>query len=103
MQIVWGEKKYSMKLLLGSAEDGWLQHHAAGCATMLWRGRTWNCPAEALRDSNTELSIRTLGRLVTADQFNAMIIRDDGGNVVRMRDIGKAELLPENEKIAAAR
>ncbi|HEX2617477.1 MAG TPA: efflux RND transporter permease subunit, partial [Flavobacteriales bacterium] len=55
-------------------------------------------PSGTVEGWNTELTIRTLGRLTTEDQFNDMIIRQDGGAIVRLRDVGTARLSPENEK-----
>jgi hydrophobe/amphiphile efflux-1 (HAE1) family protein len=94
---IWGEKKYSMKLLLDPLKMAGLGITPLDVNNALARENV-ELPSGSIEGANTELTIRTLGRLVTADQFNAMIIREDGGNVVRMRDIGKAELLPENEK-----
>ncbi|HQV39867.1 MAG: efflux RND transporter permease subunit [Flavobacteriales bacterium] len=94
---IWGEKKYSMKLLLDPLKMAGFGITPLDVNNALARENV-ELPSGSIEGANTELTIRTLGRLETEDQFNAMIIREDGGNVVRMRDIGKAELLPENEK-----
>lgn len=94
---IWGEKKYSMKLLLDPLKMAGLGITPLDVSNALARENV-ELPSGSIEGANTELTIRTLGRLVTADQFNDMLIREEGGNVVRMRDVGKAELLPENEK-----
>lgn len=55
-------------------------------------------PSGRIEGFNTELSIRTSGRLTTEEEFNDLIIREEEGRVVRLRDIGLAELRPENER-----
>ncbi|MGB2697812.1 MAG: efflux RND transporter permease subunit, partial [Candidatus Zixiibacteriota bacterium] len=45
-----------------------------------------------------ELSIRTFGRLTTAEEFNNLIIKQTDGSVVKLRDIGQALLAPEEER-----
>ncbi|MCA6432360.1 MAG: efflux RND transporter permease subunit, partial [Cytophagales bacterium] len=47
---------------------------------------------------NTELTVRTMGRLNTEDDFNNLIIKEQGDNVVRLSDIGYAKLGAENER-----
>ena len=47
---------------------------------------------------NTELTVRTMGRLVTPQDFNDLIVKEDDDIVVRFRDIGHAELAPENQR-----
>jgi multidrug efflux pump len=45
-----------------------------------------------------ELTIRTLGLMRTPEEFNNLIIKEDRTNVVRFRDIGTAELGPEDTR-----
>src|SRR5690606_18895907 len=45
---------------------------------------------------NTELSIRTIGRLQDEEDFNNLIIKEDAGKIVRFKDIGTAKLDAEN-------
>ncbi|MBK9420296.1 MAG: efflux RND transporter permease subunit [Flavobacteriales bacterium] len=94
---IWGEKKYSMKLLLDPLKMAGLGITPLDVSNALAKENV-ELPSGSIEGANTELTIRTLGRLVTEEQFNDMIIREVGGNVVRMRDIGKAQMLPENEK-----
>ena len=57
-----------------------------------------NCLLEGSKEPIHELSVRTLSRLNTVDDFNNLIIRESNGIVVRLKDIGFAELYPENDK-----
>ncbi len=94
---VWGEKKYSMKLQLDPVRMAGFDITPIDVRNALARENV-ELPSGRIEGFNTELSIRTLGRLTTPEQFNDLILRDDGGPVVRLRDVGLAELRPENER-----
>ncbi|MNU89744.1 Efflux pump membrane transporter BepE [compost metagenome] len=44
------------------------------------------------------MTIRTFGRLTTEEEFNNLIIAKKGTQIVRLKDIGSANLAPENER-----
>jgi multidrug efflux pump len=60
-------------------------------------------PSGRIEGANTELSIRTLGRLSTVEDFNNLIILKDNDRVVRFRDIGEAVVDAENTRSAFRR
>ncbi len=94
---IWGEKKYSMRLWLDPAKLAAYSLTPLDVKTALNRENI-ELPAGRIEGNNTELSIRTIGRLTTADEFNNLIIKEDGGNVIRLKDIGHAELGAENDR-----
>ncbi|MCJ7819683.1 MAG: efflux RND transporter permease subunit, partial [Bacteroidales bacterium] len=53
-------------------------------------------PSGRIEGDNTELTIRTLGRLRTVEEFNELIIVKNGNRVVKFRDIGIAEVDAED-------
>ncbi len=53
-------------------------------------------PSGRIEGDNTELVVRTLGRLRTIDDFNNLIISRNKGRIVRFSDIGDAVVAPEN-------
>jgi len=53
-------------------------------------------PSGRVEGVNTELTVRTMGRLNNPDDFNNLILKESGNTVVKFRDIGFAELAPEN-------
>jgi multidrug efflux pump len=55
-------------------------------------------PSGRIEGYNTELPIRTFGRLSTPEEFNELIIKEANGSVVRLRDVGRAVLTAENER-----
>lgn len=94
---IWGEKKFSMKLMLDP-----LKMAALGITTQDIRSalsaQNVELPSGRIEGDNVELTIRTFGRLSTEEEFNNMIIDERDGTLLLLRDIGVAELRPENER-----
>jgi HAE1 family hydrophobic/amphiphilic exporter-1 len=65
------------------------------------RQQNMEMPAGNVNAGATELSIRTLGRLVDPAQFNEIAIATRGAYVVKLRDIGHAEDSEEEPTTAA--
>jgi multidrug efflux pump len=57
-------------------------------------------PSGRIEGENTEVTLRTEGRLVTEDDFNNMIILERNGAIVRFKDIGHAIMSSQNERTA---
>lgn len=94
---IWGEKRYAMKLLLDPAR---LVAHGLtplDVKTALDQENV-ELPSGRVEGYNTELPIRTFGRLATTEEFNDLIIKQTDGSVVKLRDIGRAVLAPEEEQ-----
>ena len=94
---IWGEKKYSMKLLINPAELAAHGLTPIDVRNALNRENV-ELPTGRIEGYNTELSIRTFGRLTTPEEFDDLIIKETDGSVVRLSDVGKAVLAPENER-----
>lgn len=58
-------------------------------------------PGGKIRGDETELTIKTFGRLETEDDFNNLIVRQSENQIVRFRDIGEAMIGPQNEESGA--
>ncbi|MDR3706184.1 MAG: efflux RND transporter permease subunit [Paludibacteraceae bacterium] len=58
-------------------------------------------PGGKIRGGQTELIVKTQGRLTTEDDFNDLIIKQTDNQVIRMRDIGYATLGPQDEETGA--
>lgn len=52
-------------------------------------------PSGKIYGSQTELTIRALGRLTTEKDFKDLIIREDANGIIRLSDVAKVELGPE--------
>lgn len=94
---IWGEKRYSMKLVMDPSRMA-----AHGITPVDVRNALFNAnvelPSGRLEGKDTELTIRTVGRIETVEEFNDLIIRENNGSVIRFKDVGTAEMRPENER-----
>lgn len=94
-----GEHKYAMRLRFEPAKLAAYQLTPEDIRQALNRENI-DLPAGRIEGVNNELSIRTMGRLTTAEDFEQMIIKQVGATVIRLRDIGSAELGEVNERTA---
>ncbi|MFD3000705.1 efflux RND transporter permease subunit [Pontibacter toksunensis] len=94
---IWGEKRYAMRLWLNPDKLAALQVTPIEVQNALVR-QNLELPSGRIEGATTELSVRTMGRISTAEEFNQLIVREDADRLIRFSDIGYAELAPENEK-----
>lgn len=94
---IWGEKRYSMRLWLDPARLASFQLSPVDVRNALFRENV-ELPSGSIEGDFTELSIRTVGRLQTEEEFNNLIIKESDGNMVRLKDLGYARLGAENER-----
>ncbi|MCB1088307.1 MAG: efflux RND transporter permease subunit, partial [Verrucomicrobiae bacterium] len=98
--ILGGEKRWAMRLWLDSARMA-----ARGVAVLdverALRTQSVELPSGRVENLDRELTIQTRGQLQTAEQFNRLIIRQDGNSVVRLEDIGYAKEGVEDERVVA--
>lgn len=57
-------------------------------------------PSGKIYGQNTEMTIRALGRLQTEKDFRDLIIFEDNRGIIRLSDIAKVEIGPENEEFS---
>lgn len=94
---IWGEKKYSMRLWLDPAKLAAYYLTPLDVKNAINRENV-ELPSGLIEGDKTELSIRTIGRLHNAAEFNDLIIKEVDGNVVTLKDVGYAVLGAENER-----
>src|SRR5690606_14060806 len=92
---IWGEKRYSMRMWLDPAKLAAYNLTPLDIRDALNRENV-GLPTGLIEGNNTELSIRTIGRLQDEEDFNNLIIKEDAGKIVRFKDIGTAKLDAEN-------
>ncbi|MBK8943840.1 MAG: efflux RND transporter permease subunit [Ignavibacteriae bacterium] len=95
--MIWGEKRYSMRLWMDPTKLAAYNITPLDIRSALNRENI-ELPSGSIEGKNIELTVRTLGRLVNVDDFNNLTIKEDKGAIVRFKDIGFAELYPENDK-----
>ena len=96
--IIFGERKYAMRLWLDPARLA-ARHITAGDVVRALREQNLQVAAGALGDAPADanqmynLSVRALGRLTEVSQFENVVVKAGAGtSLVRVRDIGRAEL-----------
>jgi multidrug efflux pump len=94
---IYGEKRYSMRLLLNPRQMSAYNLSPADIRNALIRENV-ELPSGRIEGYQTELTIRTFGRLTTEEEFDNLILKENDGAVVRLKDIGHAQLMPENER-----
>lgn len=94
---IWGEKRYSIKLLIDPVRLAGYGLTPLDIRDALNRENV-ELPSGKIEGYGTELSVRTFGRMTTPEEFNNLIIREQNGTLIKLMDVGRAVLAPENEK-----
>lgn len=94
---VWGSKRYSMRLKMDPEK---LAAYELTPIDVLNAVNSDNVelPSGRVEGAETELTVRTVGRINTPQEYNDLIVKEEGDIIVRFRDIGEAVLAPENER-----
>lgn len=94
---VWGQKRYAIRIEMNPDKLS-----AYGLTPLDVRNaiRTQNLelPSGKIEGYRTELTIRTFGRLNTPEEFEAMVIREDAGVMVQLRDVAAVSYGPQNRQ-----
>lgn len=94
---IWGERRYSMRLWMDPAKLA-----AYGITPLDIRNaltkENIELPSGRIEGTSTELTVRTLGRLESLSDFENLIIKESKIGIVRFKDLGVAELYPENDR-----
>ena len=92
--MIWGEKRYAMRIWLDPDKLAGYQMTPLDVRNAILRENV-ELPAGSIEGNTTELTIRALGLMTTPQEFNSLILRQKGDQIVRVSDIGRAELGPE--------
>ena len=92
---IFGEKRYSMRLWIDPVKLAGYGLTPMDVRDAISRENV-ELPSGSIEGTTTQLTIRTLGLLTTPKQFNDLIIKQTGDQIVRFNDIGRAELGPED-------
>lgn len=90
-----GEKRYAMRLWMDPAKLAAYGLTPLDVRQALQRENV-ELPAGRVEGSSVELTVRTLSRLSTVEEFDAIVLKRDGDQIVRLSDVGYAELAPLN-------
>ncbi|MBP9511297.1 MAG: efflux RND transporter permease subunit [Bacteroidales bacterium] len=92
---IWGEKRYAMRIWLDPSKLAGYQMTPLDVRNSLQRENI-ELPAGSIEGNNTELTIRVLGLMSSPEEFNNLILKRSGDQLIRVKDIGRAELSPED-------
>ena len=95
--MIWGEKRYCMRLWLDPVKMSGYSITPMDVKNALDRENV-ELPSGSIEGNTTELSIRTMGQMHTTEEFNNLVIKEQGGRIIRFSDIGRAELAPRDIK-----
>lgn len=94
---IWGEKRYSMRLWLDPVKMAGYGITPTDVKNAIDRENV-ELPSGSIEGNTTELTIRTLGLMHSAEEFNSLILKKDENRIVRFSDVGRAELGPADIK-----
>ncbi len=97
---IFGERRYAMRLWLDSARLA-----AYGLAPQdvenALRRQNVEVPAGRIESAEREFTVLTETDLRTPAEFNNLIVRDAGGYLVRLKDVGRAEIDAQDKRVIA--
>ena len=94
---IWGEKRYSMRLWLDPAKMAGYGVTPMDVKNAIDKENI-ELPSGSIEGNTTELTIRTLGLMHTAEEFNSLIIKRRDNRIIRFRDIGTADIEAQDLK-----
>lgn len=94
---MFGQKRPSMRLWIDPAK---LEAHNLTVQDIFnaLNRENVDLPGGKVRGNETELTIKTFGRLTTEEDFNNLIIKQTDNRLVRFGEVGEAMIGPENEE-----
>ncbi len=94
---IWGQRRYSMRIRL--YPDKLTAYGLTPLDVKLALAReNVDLPSGKIAGHLTELTVSTIGRLSNVSQFEEMIVKEERGSIIRLRDVSKVELGAENEE-----
>ena len=94
---IWGQKRMAMRIWIDPSRMAAYRLTALDIKTALDKENI-ELPSGKITGESTELSVKTMGNLSSEEDFNNLIIKNDGVNIIRLKDIGTAVMAPENEE-----
>lgn len=92
-----GQRKYAMRIRIDPNKLSSYGLTSQDIITALTNENV-ELPSGKLTGASTELTVKTLGKLTTAEEFRNLIIKNDSLNVVKLQDVSQIDLGSENEE-----
>jgi multidrug efflux pump len=94
---IYGERRYSMRVWVRpdqlSARNLTVQDVEAAI-----QAKNVEIPAGRIESTRREFSVRSLGELKTPQEFGDLVVTSQGNQVVKLKDVAKVELGPEDDR-----
>src|SRR6266850_714445 len=94
---IFGERRYSMRV--------WIDPQALSARGLTVQdiegaivARNVEIPAGRIESTRREFSVRSLGELKTPQEFGEMVVASQGNQLVKLKDVARVELGPEDER-----
>ena len=94
---LWGQRRLSMRIRLQPDRLAAFNLTPLDIRNALAKENV-DLPSGKIAGNATELSVNTIGRLSKVSEFENMILMEQAGNIVRLRDVALVELGAENEE-----
>lgn len=91
---IFGQKRYAMRIWLNPDKMNAYGVAFSDIRTAL-NSENIELPPGKIYGNNTDLTIRVLGRLTSEQQFRDLIIREDSSGIIRLGDVTRVEVAPE--------
>lgn len=95
--LIFGERRYSMRIWLSPAELSSRGLTVQDVEAAI-RSRNVEIPAGRIESDRREFTVRSLGELKTPDEFANLTVSSRNGQLVKLGDLSRVELGPENER-----
>ncbi len=92
-----GERRYSMRLWLSTAALAAYDVTVQDVENAV-RDRNVEVPAGRIESTKREFTVRSLGELKTPEEFQELVVRNTGTQLVKLKDLARVELGPEDER-----
>src|SRR5947208_4598675 len=94
---IFGERRYSMRV--------WVDPEALSARGLTVQdvegaivSRNVEIPAGRIESTRREFSVRSLGELKTPQEFDEMVVASQGSQLVKLKDVARVELGPEDDR-----
>ncbi len=92
---IFGVKRYAMRLWLNPDKMDAFNVSFTDIRNAV-NSENIDLPPGKIYGNNTELTIKTLGRLTSEKEFQDLIIKEDSSGIVRLNDVARVEIGPES-------
>jgi multidrug efflux pump len=94
---IFGERRFSMRVWLSASELAARGLTVQDVESAI-QSRNVEVPAGRIESQRREFTVRSLGELKTPEEFGDLVVSSEGGVLIKLKDLGRVELAPEDER-----